>query len=41
MGADKQAIGAAAHLSWVICVFLRMAASAEAPLSPISLPSRL
>ena len=34
---QKQTLGAAAHLSLVICVSLRMAASAEAPLSPMSL----
>ena len=39
MGADKKAntTGAGAHWSPVICVSLRMAASAEAPLAPISL----
>ena len=42
MGADKKANArAAAHLRFVICVSLRMAASAEAPLSPIALPERL
>ena len=46
MGADtkrKQTLGAAAHLRWVIFVFLRMrmAASAEAPLNPMSLYPRL
>ena len=40
VGADtkrKQTLGAAAHLRWVIFVFLRMrtAASAEAPLNPM------
>eukprot|EP00964_Phaeocystis_antarctica_P039983 scaffold22842_cov65-Phaeocystis_antarctica.AAC.2 len=37
----KQTFGAAAHLRWVIFVFLRTAASAEAPLTPMSLYSRL
>ena len=42
MGADKKANArAAAHLRFVICVSLRMAASAEAPLSPIALRQRL
>ena len=42
MGADKKANArAAAHLRFVICVSLRMAASAEAPLSPIALSQRL
>ena len=41
-GADKKAnTRAAAHLRFVICVSLRTAASAEAPLSPMSLPRRL
>ena len=36
MGIDRKAnTGAAAHFKLVICVSLRMAASAEAPLSPI------
>ena len=39
---DKKANArAAAHLRFVICVSLRTAASAEAPLSPIALPERL
>ena len=38
---QKQTLGAAAHLSLVICVSLRMAASAEAPLSPIQFSARL
>ena len=43
MGADIKAntIGAAAHLSLEILVSLRTAASAEAPLSPMELTSRL
>jgi hypothetical protein len=42
MGIDTKAnTRAAAHISLVICVSLRMAASAEAPLSPILLPPRL
>eukprot|EP00964_Phaeocystis_antarctica_P086248 scaffold54609_cov71-Phaeocystis_antarctica.AAC.2 len=43
MGADTKAntSGAAAHLRLVISVLLRMAASAVAPLTPISLPLRL
>ena len=41
-GADKKANArAAAHFRFVICVSLRMAASAEAPLSPIALSQRL
>ena len=41
-GADKKANARAeAHLRFVICVSLRMAASAEAPLSPIVLRQRL
>ena len=44
MGADTKANawgGVAAHLRLVIFVSLRMAASAEVPSSPITLPSRL
>eukprot|EP00964_Phaeocystis_antarctica_P051171 scaffold29846_cov45-Phaeocystis_antarctica.AAC.3 len=43
MGADTKAntSGAAAHLRSVIFVSLRMAASAEAPSTPSSLPTRL
>ena len=42
MGADKKANArAAAHLRFVICVSLRMAASAEAPSSPMLLSQRL
>ena len=43
MGADRKAntSGAGAHLSSVIFVSLRIAASAEAPLSPMPLPQRL
>ena len=37
----KQTLGAAAHLRWVIFVFLRTAASAEAPLTPMALCPRL
>ena len=42
-GADTKAntLGAAAHLRLVIFVSLRMAASAEAPSTPMALPSRL
>ena len=41
-GTDKKANArVAAHLRYVICVSLRMAASAEAPLCPIVLPERL
>jgi len=41
-GIDRKAnTGAAAHYRCVICVSLRMAASAEAPLSPIELRARL
>ena len=42
-GADTKANNrmGAAHLRFVICVSLRMAASAEVPLSPMSLPKRL
>ena len=38
---EKRALGVEAHLSWQILVSLRMAASAEAPLSPMVLPRRL
>ena len=38
---QMRTLGAAAHLSWEILVSLRTAASAEAPLSPMLLPSRL
>ena len=42
MGIDMKAnTWAAAHFRLVICVFLRMAASAEAPLSPMLLQKRL
>ena len=42
IGRDKKVNArAAAHLRSVICVSLRTAASAEAPLSPIPLPQRL
>ena len=43
MGADMKAntAGAAAHLRSVIFVLLRMAASAVAPLAPMTLPPRL
>ena len=42
MGIDmKVNSGAAAHLRLVICVSLRMAASAEVPWSPILLFTRL
>ena len=43
MGADTKAntTGEAAHLRLVIFVSLRMAASAEAPSTPILLPPRL
>ena len=42
-GADRKAntLGGAAHLRLVICVSLRMAASAEAPSSPMRLSQRL
>ena len=41
-GIDTKAnTGAAAHFRLVICVSLRMAASAGAPLSPIELRARL
>ena len=42
MGADTKAnSGAAAHSRLVICVSLRIAASAEAPWAPMSFPPRL
>ena len=42
MGADtKRILGVAAHLSSAICVSLSTAASAEAPLAPISFQLRL
>ena len=38
MGIDTKAntLGRSAHLRWVICVSLRMAASTEAPSSPMA-----
>ena len=43
MGADTKAntLEVAAHMRVEICVSLRMAASAVAPLAPMSLPQRL
>ena len=42
MGIDTKANSrAVAHFRSVICVFLRMAASAEEPLDSMSVPSRL